>query len=1006
MRYIDKNEIYRLTEQGLDIFQHLHPGVDFSNHRKQFKRRAEKTPSCNIKWIDGYPMITDFGDQENVCGMKAIPYLMHEKGFEFYDALLYIEDVILQKRVDGTNFKPRSWTAEYERREPTPDDKEGIPNFIFKKQPTIADCQSIGRYVDADTLKKFNFRSVAEYSFLGKDKKTGKPVVHAFKATDDYPIFVLQEPGFQKVYKPHEPNKKYRFQYFGTKPKHYVFGLQQIMEADYEFSSDQEETEATAPPQHKPEAIVRDIFRCSGESDALNLASLGYHVYWLNSESADLTYTQFKEIDNLCENHFQVMDLDATGQKFALTNALKFYDLYTVELPSWIKYKNDWRGNPCKDLKDFLNIAGEDKEQTEYQFKVLKRNARRIKFWQKIVEGKDKKKTTYNINMEFFYFFLKANGFYQMESQYHKKAGYSYVHIQGKVVEIIHPDNIKRVIKRFTKEWIKKRQIMEGIELLNKINTSAQISEGNLETIEEIKLNFKNHSNQTEYINYRNASVKITPQAIETIKHDELPNYILGKIDVNRNSISHIHDRKIRLLSKPPIEVNPSAPYALLIQQLNDAKTPQQRDAINQQMALIEEIDRYDVTINDKDFIFTQFLQDLAHIHWRKELEKGDKLTELETKEQKLMLANLLFVIGFLSQQYKAPDKPWIAFLQDFLISEIGKASGRSGKSILSKAPYFVRAGFNIAGRPLDNKDNFKFIYDGFTEFHDFIEVDDLAEYADFSYFYTEATGKRYINPKNYAPFTLDYPDSGKMLISSNFELPNTDSSTIARILNCAVSDYYHQATQYNDYKETRDPFRKFGKMMYDDFTEEEWSKFDNQMAYCIQMAMRFYRIQPPMLNIIKRQARRTMAQGLGKDEVFLQWAHDYFIFPPVAEKDLAISPQYNGYLNIPIIKSVAFEKFQDRLSHRQKQDYRITKFKQHLVAWCEYMGYQFNPDKHPDVRENRIMKSIDGETKECFIICTPHETEQQHYQQQQQNPTPPPQNINTHNDDEEEVPF
>lgn len=53
------------------------------------------------------------------------------------------------------------------------------------------------------------------------------------------------------------------------------------------------------PFRAKVSTSFRDVFRCSGESDALNLASLGFHVYWLNSESATLDYDDYKRIDTL-----------------------------------------------------------------------------------------------------------------------------------------------------------------------------------------------------------------------------------------------------------------------------------------------------------------------------------------------------------------------------------------------------------------------------------------------------------------------------------------------------------------------------------------------------------------------------------------------------------------------------------------------------------------------------------------------------------------------------------
>ena len=125
------------------------------------------------------------------------------------------------------------------------------------------------------------------------------------------------------------------------------------------------------------------------------------------------------------------------------------------------------------------------------------------------------------------------------------------------------------------------------------------------------------------------------------------------------------------------------------------------------------------------------------------------------------------------------------------------------------------------------------------------------------------------------------------------------------------------------------------------------------------------------MTNLLKRQARRSMSQGLGKDEAFFQWANDYFQMCP--EKELPIiSPEHSGFLNTFIIKQVAFENFQQRLSFKQKQDYRINKFKQHVISFCEYWGYELNPRTLKDVDSGgRILKNIDGKTAECFYIST-----------------------------------
>ncbi len=983
MRYIDQQEIYNRTEQGLHVFQYYFPNVNFRDNRVKFKiRDNEKTPSARVNWYQGLWRITDFGNQSEINGLNAIEFVKWRESLEYYDALRYIEQVIIGREVGDNGFVKSKFSPDYSWRELGPEDVKGEYHFIFKDKPSKNDLSTIGRYVSEDLLKHFDCKVIDKYEYVGGSKKMNKDIVHIFQSNETYPIYLFDYGDFMKFYRPLEKEKKNRFLYLfrdkkgkitgeGQKPKKFVYGLKQLRKVKNEFVNESDSEEVTDTPEGKPNAVVKDLFRCSGESDALNCASLGFHVYWLNSESADFTYEDFKELDEFCENHYQVMDLDPTGRAQALKNAMKHISLYNIELPETLVYRNDWRGNSCKDLKDYINTFGDNEDQTRYNFIVLKQNARRVKFWHK--NKSEKGKDNIDINMEYFFFFLRANGYYQMESIYHKKAGYCYAHVtNGKMVELIHPDDMKRRVKRFTKDWIKSRNIMEGIAILNKINTSAQLTEGNFETIDEIKCCFKNFDKNTEFLHFRNCSVRITSDKIEKIKHEDVPNFILKELNINNKTLSQVNDRTFNVIEKPAIEVNASKEYQELLDRKEKANTDDERQEINVLIAQFPEHEKFDVIINDTDFIYAQFLRDIARIHWRKEFELKQPLTDQEKKEEMLALANFMFVLGYHCAQYKDPAKPWLTFLQDMKISEIGQASGRSGKSIFEKAPTYVRIAFYKGGRSLIDRNQYQFFYDGFTEFHDYIEIDDLAERADITFFYTQITGKREINPKNYTPFTLDYEDSGKMLISSNFELPNIDSSTLSRLLNVGASDYYHEATKYNDYKETRSPLTKFDRRIYDDFTDEEWIKFFNLVAYCIQLQMRFYKINPPMGNLEKRQLRRLMASGLGRDEDFLSWANDYFILAPAGSPIPEISPDDHGYFNVIIIRESAFNNFKTRLTRQQESDYRAGKFKTHLQAWCDYYGHELNPIEICTDREHRrILKTIDNITRECFYIST-----------------------------------
>jgi hypothetical protein len=146
----------------------------------------------------------------------------------------------------------------------------------------------------------------------------------------------------------------------------------------------------------------------------------------------------------------------------------------------------------------------------------------------------------------------------------------------------------------------------------------------------------------------------------------------------------------------------------------------------------------------------------------------------------------------------------------------------------------YVRPVYTTSGRDLDNADNFKFIYDGFTEFHNIIEIDDFAESGLFRRFYNDITGAREINRKNHSGFTLDYPESGKMVFTSKYEIQDTEVSTYKRVFIELFSNYYN---------EKRSLYSKFGRLLYNDFTQDEWNKFYNLIARCIQLQMRLCNI-------------------------------------------------------------------------------------------------------------------------------------------------------------------
>lgn len=1006
--YINPREFFEKTNGGLDVFRFYFPDYDYGNPRAKLKLRDdEKTASAVISSYKGRWRITDFGNQQEVNAKTAIDFVMWKENMDYSDSIRYINTVIMGGSLKS-EFTKTVRQPVYSFREVTPEDKKGIPIFIEKDTILDSDLKTIGRYVNEQLLKKYNCKVLDRYEICSYSDKLKRDIVHIFASTETFPIFLFDWGGFQKLYKPFD-QKQYRFQYFGSKENDFVYGLQQIIKADNEFAGTDGE-EAYEPPAFKPNAQVREIFRCSGETDALNLASLGYHVYWLNSESANLSYESFQEIDQLCEKHYQILDLDKTGVDQAMKIAKKHINLFTLQLPDYLQYTNDWRGNPCKDVKDYVNTIGNSLDQTAMRFSALKRRAMTIKFWSKNTDKKTGK-TTININLEFLYYFLAANGFRVMDSAYHKKAGYCYARIEENVVYLIHPDEIKRIIKRFVKDWIRSKELKDEIDILNKINSSTQISESNLQELTVFNPDFYHYKKFEEYLHFNDCTLKIEPNKVSTIKNSDLKNYILGELVLGANSrISHLIDHKInnyhpnyqampdyKTLSadkskagqikfkaakqaykfRPAFEVIANPEYQKLIDNYNNAKSNEDRERINTEMSMFDELDRYTIIEHDTDFFFTQFLKDMSRRYWRKELEREQPLSDREIKEQTLYLVNLLFCLGWNCAQYKDKGKPWIHVIQDLKISDVGKSSGRSGKSLYAESVDHVRPSFYKGGREKTITEKTEFIYDGYTRFHNNIHIDDFYEFGDFNFFYTQITGNREVNSKFISKQILPYEQSGKMRMTTNFELANTDASTLARILSSGISDYYHEAAISNDYLESRSPLSKYGRRLYDDFTDEEWAKFYIQVAHCIQITMRFNKISPPMGDLMKRQALKSMCKGLSKDNEFWYWANNFFIPKPKGYTDdfSPVNSQY-AYYNCYISKKHCWETFKSTLPPQMASKYKATTFKQSISAFCLFYNFELNPEHLCGTNEfnrksRRITKTIDGTSIECLYIRT-----------------------------------
>lgn len=941
MSFINPEDLLSATNGGLDIIISIYPDaahcVDKPN--RKFKKRNEKTASAKLNRLpNGTYVVFDFGGDNK--SMDAIMCYAAEENLKYTDALKELASRYNVKSENGRVILTNK--AEYSDRPANSDDQEGAWSYDLLESLEQIHIESIVSenvlislsYRTTDEAKKreaierialkfreYNIYPVKSYSIV-KNRK-----VMTFSATDRYPIFLIDEAiddknRFQKIYQPLHEDKGMRFMYVpGKKPSAFIHGLHQLNTA---FEKHREEIEkqnsdAEDSGEKKVKKLKDDdlklpeVILCTGGSDAINVALCGYRVIWLNSETETISQTNYNLISSKVKKFYVLGDIDLTGRKERHKLCMKFLEIYDIELPASLLTFKDKRGNPCKDVRDYLNHF------KKKDFKLLVENsAMPYRFWEKKAQfnrSGDFIGYDYKIKNEYAYNFLQKNGFYRLPIG-DKETDFAYIHIEGNTVKNTTAIKIKNFIKNFLRE----RHL--DIDLRDEMHRTAQLNDNSLNALDEIEIDFTSADRNTQYLFFENKTLEITKDEIIEHKIGTVNKFVWA---------DQIYPHRIKVDKTPPFEITRN------------------------------ELGEYDIKINDDSCLFLKYLIQTSRSHWRKELEEyldksqltpaekeqylldnkykidGPLLSAHEIAEQKMHLINKLFTIGYYLHSYKNSAKGWFAFGMDGKLNEDGQSHGGSGKSIMfgTAMKALTRKYFILAGRDPKINDN-PHKYGGLTEHYKYVYIDDAYEYINLGLFYSEVTGDWSVNPKGKPGYVIPFENSPKLAMTSNFTSKNLDPSTERRIIYVVFSDYYHNKGESTDYLEARDPNSEFGKELFKDFTEQEWNSFYNT---CIN-ALKFYlstdeKISPAMSNV---NTRNLIAQ---MGPVFYDWAKTYF--SEQGDKLDCFFPRN--------------EPYEDYISKHNPIKFTAQSFKTKLAAFCKLQGYVFNPSKYKGKQGNIIQK-------------------------------------------------
>lgn len=914
MSFITPEQIYDATNGGLDIILYYYPQAEESSRKQNVKfkiRDSEKTASANVRQTkEGVWVVTDFGGDSKPRNGVAITML--EENLEFYEAIQLLAsryNVVPEEMAKDTlrpDINKRPATEEEEEKawyfvpkDFTPREIEAVFAEKVREERSFEDLVAV--------CAKYSFFSLEKYVII-KNREAIE-----ISSTESYPIFMweitLDGKAIKKIYQPKSLDKAKRFMYYGGKPDEYIFGFKQVRKAydklNEDVNPDYEDQDEEGKAKERKEKKLPEVILATGGSDAMNVAALGYHVVWLNSETAKLTGEMFKSINSITDKFCILYDIDHTGRIQAHELNMVYLGLSQIILPPWLLKRKDWRGSPCKDVRDYFRFHG------SRDFKKLVESAIPYQFWD-IVPRFDRKGefvgNGYECNNTHLYHFLAGCGFYQMRG-----AGEvdMYIKITGNIVEEVTTKDVKRFVMKFLEE-----RGME-VKLRNTFYNTTRLNAASFENLPFIELDFTDNGKTYQLLFFENATWRITKDEIAEFRPGELPAFV-WKNEVIKHRVKRLD---------PFFKINYD-----------------------------KDDNDYSIELINTESIFLRFMINTCKVFWtieeygrhpNGEILDRKELTPEERHDQDLHLVNRIFALGYLLHRYKEDSKAWAVWVQEFKTIEDSVSDGGSGKSLCMKFPEFFMKTETLSGRDDRMTDN-KHLLENITEHTDYLRVDDCHEYMRFDYFYAMITGEWHINPKNTKSFTLSFQQGPKIAFTSNFAPRNADPSTDRRLLYSVFSDYYHYGPS-DSHPEERSPKQEFGLNLFKDFSEEEWNLTLNLGAQFLQAFLSLdHKVNPPMDNI---NARNLLAEMGGP---FKDWADVYF-------------DVNSGKLNAEIAREEVFNHCLEAVKNRKWTANKFKKSLAAWCKFQKYVLNP--KEMCTDEKQKRIIRKLDNKTVEMIYI-------------------------------------
>jgi len=526
--------------------------------------------------------------------------------------------------------------------------------------------------------------------------------------------------------------------------------------------------------------------------------------------------------------------------------------------------------------------------------------------WLKTYRKKTNATLAFTVLQDKLLFFMQDSGFakyYPLDSK-----NSSFIYDRNKILNICSEEMIidwmLEYVKRLPKEIAYDTETETALtsdQVLAEFFTHSRkyFDKTKLECIAVKAPTFLKDASDKSYFVYQNCWVEVTDNGYKTFDRKDLPEHIWEKQVIKRNFDDKISDDQ-------PGE------YEIFI-----------RNVCSERINNISTLEWIDLPEDEK----TVLLQENTKIVD----ENNNRFEALKT------------VIGYMCHKYKDRAETKMIVLNDAKISDDPtEANGGGGKSIFENSIGHMRNVEIFDGKMFDIKKS-QFTFARISLDTDVVALDDLNKNFRIEDLFSIITSGIEIEKKGQDRVRIPFADSPKWICSTNQTIKVDNESATRRI---------HEYEFFDHYSNAYSPKDEFGHLLFDDWDDIEWSKFDKFMLSCMAHYLKKGLMKSEQKNLaIRKLINETCPE-------FVTFADDRFIEliqTQQKQESPSTTSELGLYFTIDIKQGLLFNDFCDQNDYWQKQyrknEFTQNKFTRWLKKYAQYKGFKIESTK---IREGK----------------------------------------------------